>query len=347
MDPMNNPLVTINLVVWNGEKYIRHCLDAVRAQTYENVEVNILDNASRDRTKKIIKNEYPEFNLVENDRNIGLGMGMEKLLKQTNGEYKVFLCVDVLMNPDFVEKAVEAMEKNPKIGALQGKVMNYRIEHDNVIHTEYIDTCGFKIFKDRRIVNIGHGEKDEGQYDREGEVWGFEGAVPVFRVAALKDATMNKDGEVWDHDYFWYVDDVDLAWRLRLLGWSSYYNPKVIAHHDRQTSKSIARGAKGYFSLERQKVRWSIPLVKRRLDWKNLKFTLIKNDNNGNWLSLIKREILTTGYTVLFEPKVLLGMFDLIKKLPKMLRKRKEIQSKAVIGREEMTKWFDKDVYII
>jgi len=343
---MNNPLVTINLVVWNGAKYIRHCLDAVKAQTYENIEVNILDNCSWDKTKKIIKTEYSEFNLVESDRNIGLGKGMERLLKQTNGKYKVFLCVDVLMNPNFVEKAVNTMEKNPKIGALQGKVMNYRIEHDDITYTRYIDTCGFKIFRDRRIVNIGHGEKDKGQYEKEGEVFGFEGAVPVFRVTALKDATMN-NGEIWDHDFFWYVDDVDLAWRLRLLGWSSYYDPKVVAYHDRQTSKSIARGVKEYFTLERQRVRWNIPLVKRKLDWKNLKFTLIKNDNNGNWLSLLKREILTTGYTVLFEPKVLLGTFDLIKKLPKMLRKRKEIQSKAVVGREEITKWFDRDVHII
>jgi GT2 family glycosyltransferase len=343
---MNKPLVTINLIVWNGEKYIRHCLDAVKAQTYENIEVNILDNNSQDKTKEIIKSEYSEFNLVEKEKNIGLGGGMEELLERTNGKYKVFLCVDVLMNPDFVEVAVDTMEKNPKVGALQAKIMRYGIEEGKVKNTPYIDTCGFKIFRDRRIINIGHGEKDTGQYDREGEVFSFEGAIPVFRMTALKDATMN-NGEIWDHDYFWYGDDIDLGWRMRLLGWPSYYTYKLVAHHDRQTTKSVSKSFWSYLNLERQKVRWKIPLFKRRLDWRNLRFTLVKNDNNGSWLSILKREFLSSGYLTLFEPRVLFESFNYFRYLPKMLRKRKEILAKAVVNREEITKWFDKDVYTI
>ncbi len=343
---MNNPLITINLVVWNGKKYIRHCLDAVKKQTYENIEINILDNNSQDGTKEIIKKEYPEFNLIENKENIGLGRGMEKLLNHTNGKYKVFLCVDVLMDPDFIKITVDTMEKNPKIGALQGKIMNYRIEEEKVVKTKYIDTCGFKIFKDRRVINIGHGEKDTGQYDREGEVFSFEGAVPIFRVTALKDATMN-NGEIWDHDFFWYTDDIDLGWRLRLMGWSSYYNPGLIAHHDRQTTKNISKGFRSYLNFERQKIRWTIPLFKRKLDWKNLRFTLIKNDNNGYWLSLFKREFFSIGYLVLFEPKVLLESIGFFKNLPKMIKKRKEIREKVVVNKKEIKKWFENNVYIV
>ena len=62
---MNNtkPLVTINIVVYNGEKYLRYCLNRLKSQTYQNVEVNIVDNASTDATRRIIENGYPEFNL--------------------------------------------------------------------------------------------------------------------------------------------------------------------------------------------------------------------------------------------------------------------------------------------
>ena len=77
---MSNSLVTINLVVLNGEKYIRHCLDAILAQTYphESIEFNILDNGSTDRTKEIIQSlefrifdlGFAKFNLVKSKLNL-------------------------------------------------------------------------------------------------------------------------------------------------------------------------------------------------------------------------------------------------------------------------------------
>ena len=62
---MSNPLVTINLVVLNGAKYIRHCLKAVQEQIYQNLEINVFDNGSTDGTKEIVRQEYQKF--VETD----------------------------------------------------------------------------------------------------------------------------------------------------------------------------------------------------------------------------------------------------------------------------------------
>lgn len=339
---MNKPLVTINLVVLNGEKYIRHCLNTVKAQTYENIEVNILDNNSNDKTKAIIKSEFPQFNLIEKNENLGLGGGMEELIKHTNGKYKVALCVDVLLNADFIEKAVAVMEEKPKIGALQAKIMRYSIKNDEVVKTKYIDTCGMKIFKSRRLINIGHGEEDKGQYEKAGEIFSFEGAVPVFRMQAIKDATM-EDNELYDHDFFWYADDIDLGWRMRLMGWSSYYDPKVLAFHDRQTTKKLRKGLIDFI-----KIRKSIPIFKRRLDWRNVTFALIKNDRPGkDRLSLLKRQVMLMGYFLFFEPSVILETFNVLKLMPKMIRKRKEIKLKSVVNKDEISKWFENDTYIV
>lgn len=339
---MIKPLVTINLVVLNGEKYIRHCLNAVKNQTYENIEVNILDNNSSDKTKKIIKSRFSQYNLIEKNENLGLGGGMEELVKHTNGKYKVALCVDVLLNPDFIEKAVETMEEKPKVGALQAKIIRYSIENDKVVKTKFIDTCGFKIFKSRRLINIGHGQKDKGQYERAGEIFSFEGAVPVFRMQAIKDATM-ENSELYDHDFFWYADDIDLGWRMRLMGWSSYYDPKVLAFHDRQTTKKLRKGMMDFI-----KIRKSIPILKRRLDWRNTTFALIKNDRLGkDRLSFLKRQVMLMGYFLFFEPSVILETFNVLKLMPKMLEKRKEIQLKSAVNKDEISKWFEDDAYIV
>src|SRR3989338_7415404 len=173
---MSNSLVTINLVILNGEKYIRHCLDAILAQTYprENIEINILDNGSTDDTINIIENskfkiqnsKFAKINFVKNKINLGVWPGQEELLKHTNSKYIVALCVDVLIDKNFIKNAMEIMEKDEKVGALQPKIYKFdlpEVEPRNIFEvrpqkTDVIDTCGFKIFKSRRIVNIGHGQ---------------------------------------------------------------------------------------------------------------------------------------------------------------------------------------------
>src|SRR3989344_8685446 len=104
---MSNNLVTINLVVLNGEKYIRRCLDSVLAQTYPHnlIELNILDNGSTDGTLESIKNyelsineSFKKFNFIESGLNLGMWPGQEELLKNSSGKYFVVLSVDVILD---------------------------------------------------------------------------------------------------------------------------------------------------------------------------------------------------------------------------------------------------------
>src|SRR3989344_2215682 len=202
---MKNSLVTINLVVLNGEKYICHCLESVKKQTYphDQIELKILDNGSTDETKKIIGNwkleignsSFATFNFIESGQNLGMWPGHEELLKDSNGEYVVVLSVDVILDKDFVSNAVGAMSKDEKIGAVQAKVYRYdlsdlkiknnRAKPSSGLYGHWklkiggtIDTCGFQIYKSRRIINIGHGEEDSGQFSQEQEIFAVEGAVP-------------------------------------------------------------------------------------------------------------------------------------------------------------------------
>lgn len=372
---MSNSLVTINLVVLNGEKYISHCLNAILSQTYSSnlIELNILDNGSTDETRSIIENckfkivnsNFSHFNFIKSEKNFGMWPGQEELLKYSNGEYIVTMAVDVIMDKNFILNSVETMGRDEKIGALQPKIYKYDIaslsdHHLISLPTKIIDTCGFKIFRSRRVINIGHGEpdfatsyakamevkkattgKDDNKFDfnKEQEIFAVEGAIPVFRKKALMSCKIA--GEIVDHDYFWYGDDLDLAWRMRLLGWKEIFAPTVIAWHDRQTTKSLKKSWLDY--IFRVPMRRQIPIKKRRLDWRNMRFTYIKNDYIINiqkdlpWI--LTREISVLGYAVLFEPGVLKEVPNLIKFLPKMLRKRKEIMSKALISPKEIRKW--------
>src|SRR3989344_2993828 len=238
---MSTPLVTINLVVLNGKKYVRHCLKAVQEQTYRNLEINIFDNSSTDGTKEIVREEFPQFNLIESTKNLGTWPGQEKAIESSRGKYIVALSVDVLMHPTAIEKAVEILEKDEKIGALQAKIYQYNISEFNQGSTRHflqkvpgrtfpkiIDTLGFQIFRSRRITNLGHGEEDHGQHDQEKEIFAVEGAAPIFkkrldwrnkRLARIKN----------DYCQNMFSDFLPIGWReIRELGYIILFEPTVL-----------------------------------------------------------------------------------------------------------------------
>jgi GT2 family glycosyltransferase len=159
--PDTHPLVTIQIVVHNGRRYVRHCLDAVCAQTYPSIEVVVLDNSSADGTADIVATHYPKFHLIRHHENIGMWPGQELVLKQTRGAFVLALSVDVLLDPRFVERAVAAFIADPSIAAVQSKTFQYRIEDVEregleALHRDVIDTCGFGMTHARKVLNIGH-----------------------------------------------------------------------------------------------------------------------------------------------------------------------------------------------
>lgn len=271
------PLVSINLVFHKDPKFFEPQLESIRAQSYPNIEVNTLDTR---------------------EDNIGFWAGQERLLAQSHGTYIICMS-DVILDRDFVKHAIKVLEKNKSIGALQAKIL----QSDGLV-----DTTGFQIFKSRRIINRGKQTRNE--YP-EGEIFAVEGAVPVFRRAAIESLPYLIDPDFRIGPYG-YGDDLDLAWRLHNRGWLHWYAPSVIAYHDRST-----RGP-----------RRQIPIIKRQLDWCNVRFAIIKNDAI---LSLLKdlpfwltREIAVLGYMLIFEPRVLGIIPRLLRLLPRMIRHRYE-----------------------
>lgn len=345
-------LISVNYVVRNGGKYIHYFLNSIKNQTYRDFEVHVLDNNSDDDTREIIRQKYPEFNLHESSENIGAWAGFEKLLGNSTSKY-IICMTDVILKENFLEKAVVILENNPDCGALQAKVYQMELYKNpefaaydlQFTENKIIDTCGFKIFKSRKIINLGHGEKDKGQFNNTSEIFAVEGVVPIFRREALEDCKI--EGWLIDPHYrvgaFGYGDDLDLSWRMRLLGWKQMFAPNVIAYHDRSTTKGYSKSLKNYF--QRIKERSKINITKRRLDWRNNRFTIIKNDYIINILKdlphILLREIGVLGYTILFEPMVLAEFPNFIKYLPRMFKRRKIIMKRSKISSQEIRKWFE------
>ncbi len=330
----NKPLVSIHLPVYNEQKRIRQALSAIFSQTYENIEVLVFDNNSSDNTVKIVKTEFPKAKIFKSKKNLFVGPANNRASKMTKGKYIVSVSADVVIADDFVEKMVRRMEQDPKIGALQAKILHITPEGEK---TNIIDTTGFEIYKSRRLINRGHGEKDKGQYEKAEEIFAYEGAVPVWRREAFLDCAIL--GEVHDEDFMWMSDDIDLGWRMNLFGWKNFYDPEVLAWHERQTTNKLSSSKKDFIKMRKE-----IRKDKKMLDILNYRLTLIKNDFGislfKNLFPFLKREIQLFVYFLFFEQYTLLAYPKIIVKIPKMIKKRRYIMKKAKKGREEMEKWF-------
>lgn len=131
---MKEPLVSICVLTYMHERYIEDCLRSLIAQTYRNIELLILDDASTDRTYNIIEsylehlnNRFPQVRIKKNKRNSGnISVNLNYMLKQARGEYIKTFSGDDVMTPKYVEKIVGHMEQNQE--AILGYTNSYVVE---------------------------------------------------------------------------------------------------------------------------------------------------------------------------------------------------------------------------
>jgi hypothetical protein len=131
-----------------------------------------------------------------------------------------------------------------------------------------------------------------------------------------------------------YKEDVDLAWRLRRLGWMAWYQPQAIAWHGRG-----AGGGRQRSWIDIARSRWMIPLGVRRLSWRNQRLMQLKNDQGDDlardlpWLGW--RELLSLGFVAATDPRRLSAFGDLVRIAPSMLAKRRAIGRRGVSDMRE------------
>jgi len=342
----NNPLVSINIITYNSQKYINDCLGAVLNQTYPNLEILIIDNASTDNTVNYLKkiSKKPNLKIIFNKKNIGFSAGHNQGIKNSQGDFILCLNHDVALNKDFVKKAIEVIQKDDKIAAVQGKLLRWNTGNpisnnfNDYNISKIIDTSGLAIFKNRRIINKRQGQINEKQFEEIEEIFGADGAAPVYRRKALEDVKINN--EYFDEDFFCYKEDVDLAWRLRLYGWKAIYQPNSIALHDRTSGESTTLNYVGII-----KERLKINKFSKYLAFKNQRLMQIKNEQI--WLLIkhlpwfLSKEITSWIYVLIFERYTWKAIKDLFRQMPNAFRKRKIIMSKKRVNTCEMKKWFN------
>jgi GT2 family glycosyltransferase len=317
------PLVYVGIVTWNSDKYLPACLQALSLQSDVAFKLVVVDNASIDNSLEIIKNQFPAAPILRNLSNTGFCHAHNQAILASTGKYYMALNPDIEIEPGYLSALVRELEKRPQVGAAAGKLL-LKPKSQN---PPKLDSTGLFINRSRRQYLRGHGEIDHGQYDQPGDVFGVDGAAPLYRREMLEDIKI--DGQYFDESFFAHKEDVDLAWRARLLGWGCWYTPEAVAFHER----NFKPGQRDSVSNE---VR--VHAVKNRY------YLLLKNELPSGWLRdglpIMWYDLKIIIYLFLFERSSLKAFCLLWKDRARVKARRQEIMQRRRVQPKEMLAWF-------
>ncbi|MCI0479786.1 glycosyltransferase family 2 protein, partial [Candidatus Uhrbacteria bacterium] len=247
--------ISVNVVTWNSMAYVPNLLASLREQDTDAFTVTLVDNASTDGTLAWVQANHPEVALLRNFRNQGFARAYNQAISLAfsrwgdaplEDRYVLVVNPDVEFAPQALRQMVAVMDADPGIAACGPMLlrchMDSRSEEDrrDVVRTNVIDSTGLAIRRTRRVVDRGAGQEHDGQFDLGTDVFGFSGACVMFRASALSASRLA--GEFFDEDMFAYKEDVDLAWRMRLLGFTAKFVPQAVAWHHRRVPSSPRSG---------------------------------------------------------------------------------------------------------
>ena len=213
-----NPLVSIVIPNWNGKHFLETCLDALRNQTYQPLEVIIADNASADGSQAFIWEQYPEVVLLELPENRGFTGACNAGMQAANGAFIALLNNDTEADSGWAAAVVDAFQRHDEAGLVASKMLLFN-------QRDHIHTAGDGFTTDGRAFNRGVWQKDSGQFDSEEYVFSACGGSSAYRKTMLDEVGL------LDDDYFFLLEDIDLAWRAQLAGWRALYTPDAIVYH--------------------------------------------------------------------------------------------------------------------
>jgi len=205
---------------YNGLRFLAACLDALRGQTYSQklTEVILVDDGSTDDSVPFVRQHYPEVSIVQMARNSGLAAACNAGARAAHGDLLVMLNNDTEAEPGWLAALVASAAAHPQAGAIASKMLLF--DRRDTLHN-----AGDLMGADGIPRNRGVWEQDRGQYDADLTIFGGCGGGVAYRRAAWEQAGG------FDERLFMYLEDVDLAWRLQLLGWRAIFAPQARLYH--------------------------------------------------------------------------------------------------------------------
>lgn len=359
--------LSVNIVIYNGIKYISYLMTSLKQQTFKDFEIIFVDNKSTDGTLELMEKELKEsgieYRIIKNDANYGFAVGHNQAYLETTAPYFLLQNVDMYLMPDALEKIVKFLDDYKEAVAVSPRLMRWDFEkvlnasknNTDLVSvskegfTSQVDAIGIRLFKNRRAVEWL--TREEWKKDSENvfirdlygkqvcEVFGVSGALPTYRKSAT-DKVLLPGNNLFDPTYHSYKEDLDLAYRLRNAGHTSYVLLETVAYHDRTGAGPKELG--DFAALKNKKLQSEFV---RYHSYKNHLRTLYKNEYWQNLMIdlpfIFWYEFKKFCYLLITDPKVVFkGWFEIIKEIKYTREARKAVIASRRLYWRGIRRWF-------
>jgi GT2 family glycosyltransferase len=237
------PRVTVVIPNWNGERFLKLCLDSLRDQSFRDFETLLVDNGSTDGSLGFVAGNFPEVKLVALGENRGFAGAVNAGIMASETELVVLLNNDTEQDPGWLEALVRAADSHPEAGLFASKLVDF---YDRRL----LDGAGDAMRLSGLPYRLGHGERDRGQFDTPGYAFGACAAAALYRRAMLDEVGL------FDEDFVSYCEDGDLSFRAQLAGYRCFYVPDSVVYHmgsastgGKRSQTATRLGTRNSFSL--------------------------------------------------------------------------------------------------
>ncbi|MBQ3798578.1 MAG: glycosyltransferase family 2 protein [Butyrivibrio sp.] len=223
--------VAVIIPNYNGKKYIADCLNSLKKQTFKDFCVIIVDNASTDgspdQVEKDFADSFPEVRIIRLSENTGFAnavnvgiryaMGQEDIAESGSAKYVFLLNNDTRCHEKAIEALVKAMDSNPGAFSVQAKMLQFK-------DTDRVDDAGDYYCALGWAFSPARDQKSS-KFDKRIKVTSACGGAAMYRVEAFAETGL------FDDVHFCYLEDVDIGYRARLMGYQNLMEPKAVVYH--------------------------------------------------------------------------------------------------------------------
>ena len=310
---------SIIVLNYNAGDLLVNCIKSLYDTSYNNYEIIVVDNASKDGSHKKCNERFDQIKLIENKENLGYCEGNNVGIRQATGEFIVILNPDTLVEPNWLTELVSAYKKHGE-GLYQPKIIS--LYEKNILQStgNMIHIFGFGFARDKGVPDSSQ-RKDVEQI-------GYASGTCLF----TSQSVLKKVG-LFEPFLFLYHDDLDLGWRAAQLGIKSYYVPLSVIYH--AESYSLKWSSKKFYWLERNR-KYCILTHYSKSTYSKIKPYLMLLEIMI-WLFYLSKGFLGTKIKV---------ELDIMKNKEKIIKKYLELEKKKAVPDKELIKLFPDEIFV-
>jgi len=230
--------LSVVIVSWNTRDLLAGCVESLLNDPAAlELEILVVDNASKDRTVVMLHERYPQVEVIECQRNVGFARANNLGIRRSTGEYVLLLNPDTEVDPGAVAVLLDFLVSNPGVGAVGPRILNpdgslqYSCSPVPTLKREFR-----RLFHLPGIRHDGNYEMQNWDQDRPHPTDVLLGACIMLPRPALEQVGF------MDEDYFMYTEETDLCYRLKRTGWQLFWLPTAqVVHFGGQSTKQAAR----------------------------------------------------------------------------------------------------------